>query len=168
MRWTAPLLLALLLLPFQGAGAQSQGRITGQVTSQEGQPLSGASVSVVGTSLGALSGADGRYTIENAPAGTHTVRATLIGYAEATQQVVVAAGQTAAADLTLTSAAVELEGIVAVGYGTQRREEVTGAVGSVDEEDFVQTPARDAASTRWRRTSSRGRSPIASASSAPR
>lgn len=146
MRRTAPLLLTLLLLAAPAAWAQTQGRITGQVTSQEGQPLSGASVSVVGTALGALSGADGRYTIEAVPPGSHSLRVTLIGYAEQTAQVTVAPGQTATATLQLAPAAVELEGIVAVGYGTQRREEVTGAVASVSADEFVQTPARDAAS----------------------
>ena len=47
---------ALLLAFVPSAMAQSQGRITGTITSQEGQPLSGASVSVVGTPLGALTG----------------------------------------------------------------------------------------------------------------
>jgi TonB-linked SusC/RagA family outer membrane protein len=146
MRWTVPLLLALLLLPGADARAQAQGRITGSITSQEGQPLSGASVSVVGTALGALSGPDGRYAIEAVAPGTRTVRATLIGYAEQSREVSVTAGQAVTADFQLAPSALELEGIVAVGYGTQRREEVTGAVASVTAEDFVQTPARDAAS----------------------
>lgn len=146
MRWTTPLLLALLLAFVPSAMAQSQGRITGTITSQEGQPLSGASVSVVGTPLGALTGENGSFTIEGVPAGTHTVRAALIGYAAATQEVGITAGQTATVNLQLASSAVQLEGIVAVGYGTQRREEITGAVASVSSENFVQTPARDAAS----------------------
>ena len=41
---------------------------------------------------------------------------------------------------------MELEGLVVVGYGTQRRETVTGAVASVSSDQFVQAPARDAAS----------------------
>ena len=146
MRWSVPLLLALLVLPGAEARAQAQGRITGSVTSADGEPLSGASVVVVGTASGALSGADGRFTIEGIAPGTRTLRATLIGYAEQTRQVTVVAGQAATATFQLSAAAVELEGIVAVGYGTQRREEVTGAVASVSEDEFVQAPARDAAS----------------------
>src|SRR5690606_24796026 len=145
MRWSA-LLLALSLVLASGPSAQTPGRITGLVTSLSGEPLAGAAVSVVGTTLGALSGPAGRYTIEEVPGGSHTLRASLLGYAEATAEVTLAAGQTATADLRLEPSAVQLEGIVAVGYGTQRREEVTGAVASVSEDEFVQTPARDAAS----------------------
>ena len=146
MRWTAPLLLVLSLILAPAAMAQQQGTITGLVSSLDGEPLSGASVSVVGTSQGALTGPDGRYTINGVAAGSQTVRATLIGYSPGTAEVTVTAGGSATANLSLESSAVQLEGIVAVGYGTQRREEVTGAVASVSEDDFIQAPARDAAS----------------------
>lgn len=132
-------LFALLCVTPQ-ARAQATGTITGTVTSDTGAPLSGVSVSVSGS--GALTGADGVYRIAGVPAGQHTLRATLIGYAEHSQSVAVAAGQVLAVDFQLTSQAVELEGIVAVGYGgTQREQTVTGSIASVDGEDLVRTPA---------------------------
>lgn len=118
--------------------AQSTGQVTGVITGAAGQPLNGASVSVGGSA--AVSGADGRYTLTNVAAGSQTARATLIGYAEQTQQINVVAGQTTTANFQLAAAAVQLEGLVAVGYGTQKKVNLTGAVASVDMEAATSIP----------------------------
>ncbi|HEV2734917.1 MAG TPA: carboxypeptidase-like regulatory domain-containing protein, partial [Longimicrobiaceae bacterium] len=123
MKWTARLLclLALTLLP-AAAHAQSGGRITGTVTEgTAARPLAGVTVTVTGTQATAVTAADGRYTLANVPAGTARVRAAVIGYAAQERAVTVAAGQSATADFTLQAEAISLEGLVAVGYGTQRR-----------------------------------------------
>lgn len=133
------LALAGQLVPGSSA-AQATGQVTGTVTSETGEPLSGASVSVVGTASGALSGQDGRYNINGVPAGQQTIRATLIGFGEQTVSVAVTAGQAVQANFQLSSRAVELEGIVAVGYGTQRRANLTGAVASVTTEQLESRP----------------------------
>ncbi|HEX6926971.1 MAG TPA: TonB-dependent receptor [Longimicrobiaceae bacterium] len=137
MRWTSVLLCAVLLGLPRAGWSQATGAISGTVSSDAGAPLSGASVTVVGTGAAALTGPDGRYTLEGVPAGTHTVRATMLGYGEATQTVTVQAGATATANLTLSAAAVELEGIVAIGYGTTSQRNLTGAVASVSGEDVL-------------------------------
>ena len=115
--------------------AQATGQIAGAVTSETGQPLAGASISVPGTAIGTLTGANGRFTVSGVPAGQQSVRATLIGYTEQTQAVQVVAGQVATTNFQLASQALELEGVVAVGYGTQRRVNLTGAVASVNIEE---------------------------------
>jgi TonB-linked SusC/RagA family outer membrane protein len=117
------------------AQAQATGQVTGTVTGEGGRPISGASVSVAGTTRGETTDAAGRYTITAVPAGSHVIRATAAGYAEATTSVTVTAGQTANANLSLTQQAVQLDQVVAVGYGTARRRDVTGAVGSVNVDD---------------------------------
>jgi TonB-linked SusC/RagA family outer membrane protein len=111
--------------------AQATGTITGVVTSQTGQPLAGVQVSIPGTARGALTRSDGQYLITGVPAGQHRVRATRVGYGAAEETITLAAGQTATVDFQLTDRAVELEEVVAVGYGVQHRQEVTGAVASV-------------------------------------
>lgn len=131
-------LLILLTLTFAAAElhAQATGVVTGRVTDADRQqPVSGASVVIVGTQRGTLTDANGRYELTGVPAGTHQVRASLIGYAAADQSVTVAAGATATADLVLQPQAVMLEELVAVGYGTQRREAVTGSVATVNAEE---------------------------------
>ena len=142
MKWTARLLglLALTLLPAV-AHAQSGGRITGTVTEgTAARPLAGVTVTVVGTQATAVTAADGQYTLTNVPAGTARVRAAVIGYAAQEQTVAVAAGGAATANFTLAAEAISLEGLVAVGYGTQRRRDLTGAVASVNTEVLQEKP----------------------------
>jgi TonB-linked SusC/RagA family outer membrane protein len=133
--WTFALLAVGVLGSSSSALAQATGQVTGAVTGDGGRPISGASVSIAGTTRGEQTDAAGRYTITGVPAGAQTVRVTAAGYAEATASVTVVAGQTATANITLTQQAVQLEEVVAVGYGTARRRDVTGAVGSVNVED---------------------------------
>jgi TonB-linked SusC/RagA family outer membrane protein len=116
------------------------GTITGVVTSETGQPLASAQVSIPGTRRGAVTRSDGRYLIAGIPVGQHQVRATLIGYAAQQQPVDVAAGTTATLNFQLVHTAVELEAIVAVGYGVQHRQEVTGSVASVSVERLENVP----------------------------
>jgi TonB-linked SusC/RagA family outer membrane protein len=120
--------------------AQATGQIAGAVTSETGQPLAGASISIPGTAIGTLTGANGRFTVSGVPAGQQSVRVTLIGYTEETQAVQVVAGQVATTNFQLASQALELEGVVAVGYGTQRRVNLTGAVASVNIEEAASVP----------------------------
>ena len=128
-----------------GAAQGTTGRITGQVTGENGQPLSGANVVVVGTQIGTLTGADGRYTIPGVPPGTYQVRASLIGYSDQTVGgVQVTAGETAVVDFQLAAQAVQLEELVAVGYGTARRQDVTGSVAAVRMENLELRPIRGA------------------------
>lgn len=117
------------------------GAITGAVMdAATGDPLSNASVALAVTGGGAITGPDGRYTIAEVPVGTHEVRATLLGYGESVESVAVAEGETVTLDFALSVTAVQLEGIVAVGYGTRARRDVTGAITSVSSRDIASTP----------------------------
>jgi TonB-linked SusC/RagA family outer membrane protein len=140
-------LLFLALLPLQMARGQEVGTVTGVVTDKvSGTALAGAQVSVVGTRLSAGTDRDGRFSIDGVPVGTATVRARLIGYGSVELAVTVASAEAATVAFALSRQAVELEGVVVVGYGTQQRGDITGAVGSVSADQFVQAPAQDAAS----------------------
>ena len=126
-------LLAILTLFTASAAAQAQevGRIAGRVMAAEGQNLPNIQVTVVGTTRGALSDTAGRFTITDVPVGARVVRATRVGYAPTTQAVTVVAGQTVNVTLQLTATAIQLEGIVTTGYGSQSRREVTGAISTI-------------------------------------
>jgi TonB-linked SusC/RagA family outer membrane protein len=148
MRWATLLCLAVLFQPLSEARAQGTGQVSGTVTGAANAPLSGVSVNVTGTARTSVTGADGRYTITGVPAGAHSVRASRIGYTEATVQVTVAAGQTATANFQMTTAeAVQLEGIVAVGYGTQAKATLSGAVASVDGTVLEKAPTANMSNT---------------------
>ena len=120
-------ILSLGLVP-SANGQSPGGSIQGVVRSQNGEPLEAATVLIVGTRFGAQTRADGRYTIAAVAPGTYIIRANRIGFAAREQQVVVSAGAAAVADFALNRAAVTLEQVVTVGYGTQSRRDVTGSV----------------------------------------
>lgn len=111
------------------AAAVISGRVTDSLSRA---PVAGVTVTVVGTRLGAVTNAEGRYTIAGVPPGAFTLRAVRIGYAPQTRPVTVTAGQTLSADFTLRTQAAQLAAVVAVGYGTQSARNVTGSVGTVD------------------------------------
>ena len=117
------------------------GSIAGTVTAGEtGTPLVRAVVSVVGTRLTAETDASGRYVISSVPVGTQRLRARMLGYAPADTSVVVAEGQEAVMNFQLKAQAIELEAVVAVGYGEKRREDLTGAVGTVSSQALESRP----------------------------
>src|SRR3989442_9679429 len=121
--------------------AQAQGRITGTVTAaQDGRPIAGATVMVVGTNRTGATDASGRYQITDAPSGTQQVRVRLLGFAPLTQPVEVPPGDAVTADFQLVAAAMQLEGVVVVGYGTQERRDLSGAVASVTAQQIAEGP----------------------------
>ena len=142
MRWTRSLVgLLALLLPADAILAQGgTGRIVGTVTDPSGNPLPGANITLVGTRIGTLTGEDGRYAIQGLQPGTYTVRASLIGHTESQQQVSVTAGGTATANFQLQPAAIQLTEIVAIGYGTVRRSDLTGSVATIRQEELRKVP----------------------------
>ncbi len=130
-----PWTLALLALCVRPAAAQ-QGEVTGRVTDKAaGQALAGAQVSIVGTTLRASTGQDGRYRLVNVPAGQATVRVSYIGYATTTQPVTVSAGAPAVADFAIAQAAVGLEAVVVTATGDQAVREQGTAAHNVDLRD---------------------------------
>src|SRR5581483_4049838 len=113
---------------------------TGVVTDRTaGAPIANVSVVVSGTALGARTGPDGRYAISGVPTGAQHVRATRIGYAPDDEAITVQSEQTLTLNLAMSAATVTLDQMVVVGYGTQRRSDLTGSVSSVTP-NVAQTP----------------------------
>jgi TonB-linked SusC/RagA family outer membrane protein len=136
-----------MMLALVAAGplqAQGTGRVTGVVRNEQGQPIASASVMVQGTRIGALTDAEGRYALPDVPVGAQTIVASLVGYGDATREVSVTAGTPATADFELSVRAVQLEGLVAVGYGQQQRRQVTGSVSSINAEQITELPTFNA------------------------
>lgn len=132
--------LIALLVPGAQAWAQQQGTIVGTVLNDVGQPVLGARVQVVGMQLTSETNERGQYRLANVPAGEATVRVSMLGFGDRSQVVQVQAGQTAAVDFRLTVEAIQLEGIVAVGYGTQKKANLTGAVSTAKVDEMAKLP----------------------------
>ncbi|UPK69543.1 SusC/RagA family TonB-linked outer membrane protein [Chitinophaga filiformis] len=121
--------------------AFSQSRtISGKVTETPGNaPLPGVTVQVKGSAKGTQTGPDGTYKLE-VPQGATTLIFTFVGYKK--EELPIAASGTTNASLSADVTA--LKDVVVVGYGTQKKSEVTSAVTSITAEDFRQSGARNA------------------------
>jgi TonB-dependent starch-binding outer membrane protein SusC len=145
MKWAKRLLGVAVLVAVSGSVrpvlAQATGRVAVTVTdSVSAQPLAGATVVIVGTRFGGQTGTDGRITVNNVPTGAHQVRIQRIGYAPRTLTTAVEAGQTANIAVSLRTQTVQLDTVVAVGYGTQSRRNVTGSVSIVTTDALDKAP----------------------------
>lgn len=132
----------MALVPASAADDDAaNGTVTGRVVmAVTGDPVNDVTISVSGTRLRGTTGTDGRYSITGVPEGPHIVFAQRIGFGRDSASVVVRANETATVDFTLRQVAVSLNEVVTIGYGTQRRRDLTGAVGSVTSADIQSTP----------------------------
>jgi hypothetical protein len=110
---------------------RAQGTVTGQVTTATNEPLSDARVMVVNTSLIVPTGADGHYTIRNAPTGNIEVRVLRVGYQEQKKAVAVSAGASVTVNFQMKQAVVQLQEIVTTATGDQRRVEIGNSVSTL-------------------------------------
>ncbi|MEJ7739238.1 MAG: TonB-dependent receptor [Chitinophagaceae bacterium] len=128
-------LVIVLMLSFTFTYAQR--KITGTVMNASNQPASGATVTVTGTQVATQTDERGTFSI-NVPQGRNTLTITYVG--NETQTISVANQTTLNITLKAANAASEQE-IVVIGYGTQRRSDVTGAIGSVSAREIQDEPA---------------------------
>ncbi|HYW94549.1 MAG TPA: TonB-dependent receptor, partial [Bacteroidales bacterium] len=127
-------LFVLLFLP---AHAQTGRTITGTVTSEtDGEPVIGATVSEKGTTNGTITGLDGTYSIT-----LTSPKATLVYAFVGMKNTDVPVGDKTKIDIKLSADVIGLDEVVAVGYGTMKKSDLTGSVGSVNSEDLAKVPA---------------------------
>jgi TonB-linked SusC/RagA family outer membrane protein len=131
------MLFSLLLLTGTLVIAQTV-QIIGTVTSSEdGQPVPGVSVTVRGTTLGIITGADGKYVI-SVPTTSKTLMFSFIGFR--TQEIAVA-GKTRI-DVILEQDLYRVDEVVVVAYGTAQKRDITGSVSSVSTEPLKTAPVQ--------------------------
>lgn len=104
------------------------------------RPLGSAQVSVVGTQIGAQTGDDGTYRLNNVPAGPRTIRVQRLGFTPATAQVTVVAGQNATLDFTIREAPVSLDQVVVTATGDVRRKEISNSMATISAEQVENAP----------------------------
>jgi len=106
--------------------SQQAGTCTGKVFDTDGEPVIGASVSVVGTSKGTATDIDGEFSLTGVATGSK-IRVSGVGYA--VKEVIWNGGPLT---VTLTSNTTALDEVVVVGYGVQKKVNLTGAVANVN------------------------------------
>ncbi len=108
------------------SSTQQNRTLTGLITDKNGEPIIGANVVVKGTTIGMISDLNGGFTLNNVPANA-TLQVSFIGYL--TQEIKV--GNRNSFSVTLQEDTQSLEDVVVVGYGTQKKANLTGAVSTV-------------------------------------
>jgi len=111
--------------------------ITGKITNESGEPLKGASLSVIGTSIVTTTDADGNFKIavsENAK----KIRISFVGYKS--QDITI--GNSTRLNIVLVSDVQSLLDVVVVGYGTQKKSDLTGAISSIKGKELTLLPVQ--------------------------
>ncbi len=115
--------------------AQTSRTISGRVVDEANQPLPGATVSIRGTTRTAGVDEEGNYRIGDLGSGSFTLVASYIGY-EALEKPVLLEGNSLTVDFQLKPASEGLDEVVVIGYGSQKKGELTGSVTTVSSKDF--------------------------------
>ncbi|MBT1685967.1 SusC/RagA family TonB-linked outer membrane protein [Dawidia soli] len=136
-RLMAVLALCASVLLYQQAVAQVA--VSGKVVSEDNEPLPGVSVMLKGTSQGTTTDAGGQFTL-SVPGPESVLILSFVGYLS--EEVVV--GTQTSVEVRLMPDLQSLQEVVVIGYGTQKKENVTTAIASVKEKDFTTGAMRDA------------------------
>ncbi|MFT4023306.1 MAG: TonB-dependent receptor plug domain-containing protein [Flavihumibacter sp.] len=130
--------LFFLLAPFTGLAQDNLQTFAGQITDSSKTPVTAASIVIKNTSRGTQTDAQGNFSIR-AKAG-ETLVITALGFEE---HALVLGSNTSLA-ISLAKAVSAMNEVVVIGYGTQRKGDVTSSVATVKSENFVKAPVLDA------------------------
>ncbi len=128
------MLTLLLFAQYAAEGQLGNTTISGKITGEGNSPLSGVAVQVKGTTRGTTTNTEGNFSISASASDVLVV--SYVGYINQERPV---AGKTAI-NITLVTATQDLNTVVVVGYGTQRRRDVTGSVANVKGADIAKQP----------------------------
>ena len=141
MRKISKIIVLSLVMSF--AFSQTAGKLRGVVTSSDGQPLAGANVIVDGTTKGAATDGEGKYTILNVEAGTYSVTASYIGYQSSTESnVSVKVDLTTPLNFSMQTSAVEGEAVTIVGEKRLIEKSATNSVRSIGDQEIRNSASR--------------------------
>jgi TonB-linked SusC/RagA family outer membrane protein len=117
--------------------AQQNKTVIGKVTDTAGEPIPGATVSVKGTSQGTITDVEGKYSLKNIP-GNAVLVFSFVGMG--TQELEVA--DKTILDVVMKEETVGIDEVVAIGYGSVRKSELSSSIATVSNADIAKTPIR--------------------------
>jgi len=135
-------IILLLLSSVSTLWSGTTGKVAGKVEEKEnGEPVIGATIIIVGTSLGAATDLDGHFTILNVPPGTFNLQVSFVGYRKViVSNVHVFIDQTARLDISMEPEAIEMNAILVVGDRLTIKKDVATSVASVSDKDVSSLP----------------------------
>ncbi|MFA5326344.1 MAG: SusC/RagA family TonB-linked outer membrane protein [Prolixibacteraceae bacterium] len=120
---------------FKQEAQQLPKKVTGKVTDFSGSPIPGVSVAIKGTGNGSITDRDGNYSISNVPENA-TLQFSFVGMKS---QEILIAGRTLV-NVTMADETIGVDEVVVVGYGVQKKVNLTGAVSQISSEDLKDRP----------------------------
>jgi TonB-dependent starch-binding outer membrane protein SusC len=135
MRKTLPRVFAIIIATLAFTYSFAQKQITGTVTDEKQVPLSGATITVKGTKVAAVTDASGKFTIQT-PANAKSLVVSFIGMQS--QEIVI--GDKTIIAVSLSPSSSTMSDVVVIGYGTRRRAEVTSSISSISAKDIRDLP----------------------------
>ena len=134
LRAVQTFLFGIFLMLGMQISAQAQSTITGTVTNASGEPLSGVAIVVKNTTKGAITDPDGKFSL--AAASTDVLVIRFLGYKDLEMTV----GNQTVFNIKMNEDSESLEGVVAIGYGTQKKSHLTGSISKVENKTLDQIP----------------------------
>jgi TonB-dependent starch-binding outer membrane protein SusC len=131
-----PRIFLTLVFAFLSGLAFAQIPVSGRVTSDQGDGIPGVNVIVKGTTQGTITDSDGKYKID-VPSQGATLAFSFVGYL--TEEEIV--GDRTTISVRLIPDVTSLSEVVVVGYGVEKKRDVTGAISTIAAQDFVRVPA---------------------------
>lgn len=132
-------LSVVLMLMLSAGFVQAQDvQVSGTVLDETGSPLPGVTILLKGTTRGTTTDLDGKYSISSPASGVLVF--SFIGYNNSEETI----GNRTKIDITLNPDVSNLEEVVVVGYGTQKKSQLTGAISSVGNKEIQELPITDA------------------------
>lgn len=128
----------ILVLALVSVAYAQNASVSGTVRDQDGAGLPGATVLIEGKQKGAFSDEEGQYTITGLPAGEHTLVISYSGMEKFQRRIVLAEGQALTVDADMES--VQIDDVIIVGYGTERKREMTGSISKITDRDLNDVP----------------------------
>lgn len=124
------------------SNGQNVKRVTGQLIDELGEPMIGVTVMIKGTSTGVVTDLDGKFSIDDVPAGASELHISYIGYEAKDVQI-----SSSAMQIKMNPDNELLDEVVVVGYGTVKKDDLTGSVSAIKPDEFnrgAKSTAQDA------------------------
>lgn len=130
------LMLSCIFLMSAVIASAQTGSVSGRVTDETNQPLPGAIVTLKGTNSGTNTDVNGNYNLRGVQTGSATIVVKFIGY-QTSEKTVAVGNSNLNIDFSLLPSSESLNEVVIVGYGTQRKADVTGSIATLTAKDFT-------------------------------
>lgn len=130
----------LLMLAIAGMiNAQNAG-ITGKITDDKGEPVIGAAVAIQGTTIAVATDIDGNFKFSGLKPGKYTILVSSLGFGKQTRNIEIKEEKVYTFNIKMGNDAIALKEAVVIGYGTEQKRDITGAIGTIKSKDIALSP----------------------------